>query len=251
MNANKLIENIENRQPNFLNIVPEEKLKYISGNIIDSIKFDFGDISTCPVKEGEIISIPKLPFENMYCELINNGLVEAFTLTYVDNKIMAFYCLDNKITGVSLLEDDQHRFKYHVVKGLDDYFINNNPGINFQHLINGICYSIACLMRFIQIMNCSNVVIKNNLPPEKVNKKRAKKGKPPLFEYKTLELTSINSKSNEHQGGTHASPRWHLRRGHIRHLQNGNEIWINDCSVGSVTKGIINKDYKFKAGEQA
>jgi len=44
-------------------------------------------------------------------------------------------------------------------------------------------------------------------------------------------------------GGTHASPRWHLRRGHWRQLADGRQVFVRQCEVGDPTRGGIVKDY--------
>lgn len=48
---------------------------------------------------------------------------------------------------------------------------------------------------------------------------------------------------NEPQGGTHASPRWHLRRGHFRKLPNGKITFVRQHEVGSKEHGVVIKDY--------
>jgi hypothetical protein len=57
--------------------------------------------------------------------------------------------------------------------------------------------------------------------------------------------------SVEWQGGTHRSPRQHLRRGHIRNLQSGKKVWVNATVVGSRDNGVINKAYGIKKLETA
>lgn len=49
------------------------------------------------------------------------------------------------------------------------------------------------------------------------------------------------------QGGTHASPRWHIRCGHWRNLANGRRIFIRECQVGDMTRGGVVKDYEVAA----
>ena len=49
------------------------------------------------------------------------------------------------------------------------------------------------------------------------------------------------------QGGTHASPRWHIRRGHWRNLADGRRIFIRECQVGDMTRGGVVKDYEVAA----
>ena len=60
---------------------------------------------------------------------------------------------------------------------------------------------------------CSNV----SAPPAKPNKARAAKGRP-LLPYTTRVYTAVYNKAVEAGPvGTHASPRPHIRRAHIRH----------------------------------
>jgi Protein of unknown function (DUF2786) len=44
-------------------------------------------------------------------------------------------------------------------------------------------------------------------------------------------------------GGTHASPRLHWRRGHIRRLPSGECTQVRPCLVGHKSLGQIEKDY--------
>jgi hypothetical protein len=46
------------------------------------------------------------------------------------------------------------------------------------------------------------------------------------------------------QGGTHASPRWHIRRGHWRTLPDGRPTFVRECEVGDPARGGIVKDYR-------
>ncbi|NOX73762.1 MAG: hypothetical protein GXP03_09130 [Alphaproteobacteria bacterium] len=47
-------------------------------------------------------------------------------------------------------------------------------------------------------------------------------------------------------GGTHASPRWHIRRGHWRRLAGGRRIFIRQCQIGDPATGGVVKDYVVK-----
>jgi hypothetical protein len=48
---------------------------------------------------------------------------------------------------------------------------------------------------------------------------------------------------SEPQGGTHASPRWHVRRGHWRQLADGRRVFVRACEVGDPERGGVIKDY--------
>jgi hypothetical protein len=50
-------------------------------------------------------------------------------------------------------------------------------------------------------------------------------------------------RTSEPQGGTHASPRWHVRRGHWRQLADGRRVFVRACEVGDPELGGVVKDY--------
>ncbi len=100
------------------------------------------------------------------------------------------------------------------------------------------------ILNLIEILSCKNVTTETISAPKALNKKREAKGKTPIFEYKVLmlDLPDERAKSAQSSGGTHASPRIHLRRGHIRRLPNKN-VWVNAAVVGNRKTGVIVKDY--------
>lgn len=95
---------------------------------------------------------------------------------------------------------------------------------------------------FLSALHCSNVQRQKHVPDAKLQTARAKRGKAPLFAYWTLQLGG-KSERGENQGGTHASPRVHLRRGHPREYVPGKWTWVQPCAVGSKAAGIVQKDY--------
>lgn len=100
------------------------------------------------------------------------------------------------------------------------------------------------LMSFLSALNCSNVKQEEIQPSKIMNKLRKEKGKQPFFSYKVLTIDTQNTvTSNKSGNGSHASPRVHLRRGHIRRLPN-KTVWVNSCVVGDKSKGMVQKDYK-------
>lgn len=83
--------------------------------------------------------------------------------------------------------------------------------------------------------------------PEKLNQKRARSKKPPLYEYKVLDIVAdimeAPKTSTARPHGHHASPRLHKRRGHVRRLASGRVTWIRNTIVGKPGRGEIRKDY--------
>lgn len=81
--------------------------------------------------------------------------------------------------------------------------------------------------------------------PSLINSKRAAKGKGPvLFDWHTEAITPAQPLKQPHQGGTHASPRAHDRRGHWRTYPSGKRVWVRNCKVGDASKGVVFKDYE-------
>jgi hypothetical protein len=69
------------------------------------------------------------------------------------------------------------------------------------------------------------------------------KGKPPQFDWHTVKIEPPKPKT-ECQGGTHATPRLHDRRGHVRRMPSGKTCWVKACKVGDASKGVVFKDYE-------
>lgn len=85
--------------------------------------------------------------------------------------------------------------------------------------------------------------------PSLINSKRAAKGKGPvLFDWHTVTVKPTPTKG-ESQGGTHASPRLHDRRGHWRKYPSGKTGWVKNCKVGDASRGVVFKDYKVNEKE--
>lgn len=107
---------------------------------------------------------------------------------------------------------------------------------------------VGAAWRIFAVMACSNVRTRDHKPDAALNKKRAKAGKVPLVSYKTLEIVVPNTRyeGGGSGGGTHASPRVHLRRGHIRKIADGRTVWVQACVVGS-KHGMVLKDYKLRS----
>lgn len=88
---------------------------------------------------------------------------------------------------------------------------------------------IGSIFELIEALSCRNV---GHEPIERVdprvNDRRVRAGKMPIKEVNvlTIEAPARSSVKREHQGGTHASPHEHRRRGHIRRMGNGQNKFI-------------------------
>lgn len=116
-----------------------------------------------------------------------------------------------------------------------------------QLITHDIHSECRVVLELCEALSCKNVYTESlEVIDERVNEKRIKAGKVPFYETKIL---IVDSKPKEidttWKGGTHASPKQHLRRGHIRRYSWGN-IWINNTIVGKSSNGKIDKSYTVK-----
>lgn len=121
----------------------------------------------------------------------------------------------------------------------------------FEALYIDTMDEVRAAYEFLAAINCSNVGTQELPAPKPLNEKRKKKGRPPFYAYKILDLSPAPAPgANPGAGGTHASPRAHLRRGHIRQLgeRYGNKtLWINATRVNMRAGGEdVSTVYKVK-----
>jgi hypothetical protein len=96
------------------------------------------------------------------------------------------------------------------------------------------------------MLNSRSTEISTEQPPAKLNKAREKRGNCPLFTHRVVNLTPerFTRGHNEGQGGTHASPRLHWRRSHVRMLPNGKRTVVVRHLVGKTELGEVSHEYQ-------
>lgn len=67
------------------------------------------------------------------------------------------------------------------------------------------------------------------------------------FTYHVLKLPAHVSRDGGLPTGSHASPRFHVRRAHIRKLPTGTLTFVRQCFVGDRERGVVSKHYKVDA----
>lgn len=102
---------------------------------------------------------------------------------------------------------------------------------------------VRVVLSLLEVLQCSNVTTETVTPSAALNKKRARNGKEPFDSYHVLKIPTHATRA-EDQGGSHASPRQHLRRGHVRRLATDKTTWVNATIVGSAKNGTVTKDYR-------
>lgn len=77
------------------------------------------------------------------------------------------------------------------------------------------------------------------------NRRKIAAGKTPTYDWRTVKIGPKTARG-ESKGGTHASPRLHDRRGHIRRLSSGKNVWVKACKVGDASLGTVFHDYQIE-----
>lgn len=95
------------------------------------------------------------------------------------------------------------------------------------------------------ILASDGIITVERKEPKFINKQRIKKGRHPLFGFKNvmIDLSAIKMPGVKGDGQSHASPRLHWRRGHIRRLTSGNLVTVRPCLVGKIDNGVIEHNY--------
>lgn len=119
-----------------------------------------------------------------------------------------------------------------MVKSLELQECKEIASVFARHVLDLLC----CL-------SCSNVETQTIKPSNFSKQRKKNKNKQPLFESKVLVLKNSdkNFQRTNNKSNTNKSPRSHLRRGHIRRLQNGGCVWVKQTLVNG--EGFINKEY--------
>jgi len=97
------------------------------------------------------------------------------------------------------------------------------------------------------VLNCDNADTEIIPAPQKLNRKRATTGKPPLFDYRVLVLKPGSGQPpGDSHGGTHRSPRTHVRRAHLRRLKDRTVLVRSALVNPDNAKGYVSKDYEIR-----
>jgi hypothetical protein len=106
---------------------------------------------------------------------------------------------------------------------------------------------LPSLLMTLSLLNCVNVKTEEIRPPDKLSRAHQKKYKVPMSSYRILTLrgTNLSETPASYKGGTHAAPRQHIVRGHIKRRATGNFYW-NSHLRGKPEQGSIAKKYDVK-----
>lgn len=125
------------------------------------------------------------------------------------------------------------------------------PGVQFDPERDPVWALL--LGAFLTLLNQPDQRIQTHIPSLKLNKKREKRGDPPLVIYKTLKVLKprvVHVPLPPEEKGSHASPRVHTRRAHYRNYESGKRVLVKAHVVGDKERGMILKDYKVSSNDE-
>ena len=111
---------------------------------------------------------------------------------------------------------------------------------------------LTVINMFLDLLTCKNIDTIDHEPPAKLNKSRKKKGKCPIFTYKTLVIKPTSKKQKEQEAQGLWNNRIHLCRGHFKEYTEEKPLfgkftgryWWQPSVRGKNKKGVVMKDYK-------
>lgn len=128
----------------------------------------------------------------------------------------------------SVKSENGVRIRMKNVRGVDDPLMLQ-PGV-------------VAALSFMNALACCNVRTSLIAPAKKKVKAALQ-----FDSYHVLTIGGQSQNGDPGHGGSHRSPREHLRRGHIRRLADARRIWINATVVAAGRgAGVVSKDYAFR-----
>ena len=111
---------------------------------------------------------------------------------------------------------------------------------------DGCLKAIAIVDMFLtKLERAATQAYRASIPATHLNKVRMAKGKQPFSVVWNTVVVKPSAPSLNGNGGTHASPRQHQRRGHWR-KRGDKRFWVRQATVGKAENGIAFKDYQVK-----
>ena len=123
------------------------------------------------------------------------------------------------------------------------------PSGTTEHQQKIAAYYTFLFEAHLESLDAFTCVPKENTHLNRAARRRIAKGiDAPEVEYKSTELKRYQWAKSTPQGGAHASPRLHERRGHWRHMKaSGKTVWVSSHRVGDPSKGTIISTYTIGA----
>lgn len=214
--------------------------EFVAMNPSGAVEYHWFDMTGAYRKEQPVIS-----------EILGRPLPypkTALVCAYEDKKAFMFIYRTDDVTGVGAFQIENKKLR----EVTPFFFTVDDEGVKVRHKdgtpfdyrtspATGVLAFIAAFMESLEVTPATGYQ-----PIKRANwEKKVRQGKAPTYDWKTVVIEPTKPRSAD-QGGTHASPRWHERRGHWRNMKSGKKVWVKNCEVGNKALGAVFKDYKIK-----
>lgn len=196
--------------------------------------FDLGPTVRVEAQRVPLALLLNLPFPNTaICGTDKDGLDFSVWLLGGENSVT--------VSGVAATNPVRYWPSFAYVKTDDGLrYYSKGKEIPQEAIRSAFRMVAACLLKLQEATQGYKPTPQNTF----INRKRSAKGKPAIsFDWHTVKIEPPAIR-REHQGGTHASPRLHDRRGHWRNHKSGKRVWVRSCQVGNAARGAVFKDYQ-------
>jgi len=164
------------------------------------------------------------------------------------------------ISPISLLIRQSPEIRNDDISGSPNVIYYNNylpPDIANQKgklIVKEFQDDIGIINFTLLFLNTKNIDTIDHEPPPKLNKSRKKKGKCPIFTYKTLVIKPTSKKQQEQEAQGLWNNRIHLCRGHFKEYTPEKPLfgkftgryWWQPSVRGRNTDGVVMKDYEVR-----
>lgn len=236
----EVIESIKSKSATVQDTIPNYSEPDLVSNFLRMSKlavcFDAGDGLDIADLSG-ISSLIRLPFNVCWIEFKVEAVTVAAMCEVTGGNPATFHVLPFTKGRTA----NWHMMDIMAVDATKDLtqYVSTREQHEWYKAIGGV------ISRFLSALNCTNVKRIESTPSAALNKARERRGKQPLFSTWTLSINIPKERRDSAAlGGSHASPRVHLRRGHPREYKPGLWTWVQPCAVGAKENGMIHKDYK-------
>jgi hypothetical protein len=210
----------------------------------DQERFDSDDVDLVARRA----TLLKLPHRDVLFEVPHRDhkvtAVVAFVTTTVEDEIVGFL-----FVRMGSRWTDVQCWAHFTKEGAADYvvhpsIVSRERGEEYGSILTGLVW------RALAILSTAAIIT-----PSSISQVRRSRFARPGVSGWTYRIVDIDPRRIEatlrETRGTHASPRWHIRRGHWRTLAGGRGTFVRECEVGDPAQGGVVKDYRVQAEVRA
>ena len=216
---------------------------------------EFFNFRCCPLEQwasylDKIKPLVRLPHSPMWCEYRQNNLRHGFILEdNGDGSILVILFIErDKALSCSIFNFIPSSLRLIESKGFElqaNFYKMGEDWKPKQETINVLVFQCSKIMDVIARINSPAITDIENISLDKLNIKRLKNNKKPLFSYRIVKLSTQIRQAFNYGSDSEESEsrkRLHWVRGHFKVRKTG-VFWWNPHTAGRGELGIAEKDY--------